>query len=105
MTEDEGGVTIAEFNSETTFLWRPDWRAPTAPTRLRIADANDRVLRIEIERSSPRPAAPGADPLADAIDLFETEPAWRFEALRRIARLAAQDPTAAQAVLAIRLAE
>ncbi len=105
VAEDEGGATIAEFNSETTFLWQPEWRAPNAPTRLRIADANDRVLRIEIKPSSPRPSAPGVDPLADAIDLFETEPAWQFEALRRIARLAALDPTAVRAVLAIRLAE
>ena len=105
VAEDEGGATIAEFNSETTFLWLPDWRAPNAPTRLRIADANDRRLLIEIKPTSPRRAPPGVDPLADAIDLFETEPAGRFEALRRIAQLAAQDPTAAQAVLAIRLAE
>ena len=32
VAEDEGGATIAEFNSETTFLWQPEWRAPNAPT-------------------------------------------------------------------------
>ena len=105
VAENQDGATTAEFNSETTFLWRPDWRAPQATAVLRISDANDLKIKIEVKPSSPRPAAPGADPLADAIDLFETEPTWRFEALRRIARLAARDPTAAQAVLAIRLAE
>jgi hypothetical protein len=105
VAEDQDGATIAEFRSETAFLWRPDWRAPAAGTRLRISDANDRVLHIGLTPSPKPPAIGGADPLADAIDLFETEPAWRFEALRRIARLAGGDPTAAQAVLAIRLAE
>jgi CHASE2 domain len=105
MAEDGGGATIAEFRSETTFLWRPDWRPPQAAARLRISDANDRALRIDIKPSTSRPPVPGADPLADAIDLFETEPAWRLEALRRIARLADRDPTAAQAVLTIRLTE
>ena len=105
VAENQDGATTAEFNSETTFLWRPDWRVPQATAVLRISDANDLKIKIEVKPSSPRPAAPGADPLADAIDLFETEPTWRFEALRRIARLAARDPTAAQAVLAIRLAE
>jgi CHASE2 domain-containing sensor protein len=105
VTEDEDGATIAEFHSDATFLWTPDWRTPQAPARLRISDANDRALHIEIRPTSPRPGNPGADPLADAIDLFEADPALRFEALRRIARLAGHDPTAAQAVLAIRLAE
>jgi CHASE2 domain len=105
VAENDDRATIAEFHSETTFLWRPEWRAPNAPIRLRIADTNDRRLLIQIKPSPPRQAPPGVDPLADAIDLFETEPAWRFEALRRIARLAAQDPTAARAVLAVRLSE
>jgi hypothetical protein len=105
VVEDEDGATIAEFRSETTFLWRADWRMPQEGARLRISDANDRVLRIGLKPSSKPLAVADADALADATDLFETQPAWRYEALRRIVRLAGQDRTAAQAVLAIRLAE
>jgi hypothetical protein len=103
--ETEDGATIAQFHCETTFLWQSDWRMPPATVRVRIYDANDRVVRAEVTPSPALPRVASTDDLASAIELFQTQRTWRYDALRRLARLAAQDPTAARAVLTIRLAK
>jgi CHASE2 domain-containing sensor protein len=105
VVETEDGFALSQFASPAPFLWQPDWQMPSAVVRLRIYDGNDRVVRGELRPSTEVPALESDDPVSGPVELFQKQPAWRYEALRMLARAAAHNPQAAQAVLAIRLAE
>jgi CHASE2 domain-containing sensor protein len=105
VAETEDGFALTQFASPAPFLWQPDWQMPNAVLRLRIYDANDSVVRGELRPSIDVPVLESDDPVAGPVELFQTQPAWRYEALRMLATAAARNPQATQAVLAIRLAE
>lgn len=105
VVETEDGVALNQFVSPAPFLWQPDWQMPNTVVRLRIYDGNDRVVRTELRPSIAAPALESHDPVAGPIELYQKQPAWRYEALRMLANAAAHDPLAAQAVLAIRLSD
>ena len=96
------GTPIVQFTSPTTFLWEPNWQMPNAILRLQIIDAVGRAVRVALRSAVSAPAV--GDPLTRAIELYQTQPSWRYEALRQLATAANHDPQAAQAVLVIRLA-
>ena len=96
--EDEAsGEALGHMLAESRKIWLPEWRGPAEPFVVIVRDAEG----IELWRHlRPLPPPPVEDSeLGDAILLFETEPTYRLEALRRlVARAAAGDILAERAV-------
>ena len=83
-------------------MWLPGWQAPTKPFTVIVQD----FLQVSLHRHlRPLPQAPVPDAtLADAIQLFETAPEYRMEALRRfVIRAEAGDDLAERAVALVRV--
>lgn len=100
--DDVSKSLMGRAHTSRQYLWLPGWRAPARPFTLIVQDAAGAALRRQLR---PLPPAPVADAtLADAIQLFETAPDYRMEALRQlVARAEAGDDVAEQAVALVRV--
>jgi CHASE2 domain len=100
--DDGSGSLLGRANTSRQYLWLPGWRAPAKPFTMLVRDDAGAAVQHDLR---PMPPAPVADEtLADAIQLFETAPDYRMEALRRlVARAEAGDDLAERAVALIRV--
>jgi hypothetical protein len=81
--EDEAsGTSLASTDVAMPNLWLPQWHTPGQPFVIIVRDAKGAELSRHL-RPLP-PASIGDTELGDAILLFETMPAYRLEALRRL---------------------
>jgi len=102
--EDAGdGSLLGRAHTERRYLWLPGWQPPASPFVVTIQDSLGAVLRHRLRLLPPASVAGGG--VAEAIQLYETAPEYRMEALRRLAaRSEAGDDLAERAVELIRVA-
>jgi hypothetical protein len=96
--EDEAsGAQLGTTDVARPNLWMPEWHTPGQPFVIIVRDAKGAELSRHLRPLPPAPVAEAE--LGDAILLFETVPAYRLEALRRlVARANEGDGLAARAV-------
>jgi hypothetical protein len=100
--DDINGGPLGRVQVSKPWLWLPQWRTPDLPFVIIVRDAEG----VELWRHlRPLPAAAIADgEIGDAISLFETDPVYRLEALRRLAtRAEGGDVLAGRAVALLQL--
>ena len=95
--DEANGASLGAADVAKPSLWLPEWRTPAQPFVIIVRDAKGAELSRHL-RPLP-PIQPGEAELGDAIQLFETMPAYRLEALRRlVARANDGDALAGRAV-------
>jgi hypothetical protein len=97
---DAAGKPLLAVKVPAASLWLPDWRAPDQAFTVLVQDAKGLSFTRQLMPLAPAAIADGE--LGDAIVLFQTAPAYRLEALRRLeVRASAGDALAQKAVESI----
>jgi hypothetical protein len=100
--DDINGAPLGRVQVSKPWLWLPEWRTPEQDFVIIVRDAEGVELWRHLRALPPAPVA--ENELGDAILLFETEPAYRLEALRRlVSRAQGGDVLAGRAVALLQL--
>jgi hypothetical protein len=81
--EARDGHVLGQAHTERQNLWLPGWEAPAEDFAITVQDGVGEVLRSPQRVLVPSPVADQS--VTDAIELYQTSPAYRLEALRRLA--------------------
>jgi hypothetical protein len=101
--DDVSGSVLGRTHTEHHDLWLPGWQTPARAYKLIIHDATGTTIQHELRPMSAVPI-PNAS-VADAIELFQTAPEYRLEALRQlVAKADAGDVMADRAAFLIHTA-
>jgi hypothetical protein len=100
--DDINGAPLGRVQVSKPWLWLPEWRTPDLPFVIIVRDAEGVELWRHLRPLSA--AAIAGSEIGAAISLFETDPIYRLEALRRlVARAEGGDVLAGRAVALLQL--